>query len=103
MAVVNSKKSSSKKSVKAKPKLSKKKNPTIGLARSFGSLKRGLYGLAYQKEARNEWEDFSSKFERYKELTSKFKVSQKEVDSLANEINKKWRTKNRKRLTKKST
>jgi len=38
-------------------------------------------------------------YARYKELTSKFKVSQKEVDKLADQINKDWWTKNRKKLT----
>jgi hypothetical protein len=39
-------------------------------------------------------------YARYKELTSKFKVSQKEVDKLADQINKNWWAKNRKKLTK---
>jgi hypothetical protein len=37
---------------------------------------------------------------RYKELTSKFKTSQKEVDKLADQINKDWWIKNRKKLVK---
>jgi hypothetical protein len=37
---------------------------------------------------------------RYKELTSKFKVSQKEVDKLATQINKDWWAKNRKKFGK---
>jgi hypothetical protein len=30
-------------------------------------------------------------YARYKEITSKFKISQKEVDALASTINKNWR------------
>jgi len=37
---------------------------------------------------------------RYKELTSKFSVSQTQVDKLATQINKSWWTKNRKRFIK---
>ncbi len=37
---------------------------------------------------------------RYKELTSKFKVAQKDVDKLADQINTKWWAKNRKQLLK---
>jgi hypothetical protein len=32
-----------------------KQTPKKTLARHFGSLKRGLDGLTYQKSARNEW------------------------------------------------
>jgi len=39
-------------------------------------------------------------YARYKELTSKFKTSQKEVDKLADQINKDWWIKNRKKLVK---
>ena len=39
-------------------------------------------------------------YARYKELTSKFSVSQSQVDQLADQINKSWWTKNRKRLVK---
>ena len=39
-------------------------------------------------------------YARYKELTADFKVDQKEVDKLANEINNKWWTKNRNKLIK---
>lgn len=39
-------------------------------------------------------------YARYKELTSNFKVYQKEVDHLADKINKDWWTKNRKRFIK---
>jgi len=39
-------------------------------------------------------------YARYKELTSNFKVSQKEVDRLADKVNKDWWTKNRKRFIK---
>ena len=39
-------------------------------------------------------------YARYKELTSTIKVSQKDVDILADKINKDWWTKNRKRLAK---
>ena len=38
-------------------------------------------------------------YTRYKELSSKFKVKKSEVDKLAKSINKKWWTKNKKRLT----
>jgi hypothetical protein len=34
-------------------------------------------------------------YARYKEITSKYSVSQKKVDRLAKDINKNWRTKNR--------
>ena len=34
-------------------------------------------------------------YARYKELTAGFKVEQKEVDKLSNQINSKWWTKNR--------
>lgn len=34
-------------------------------------------------------------YARYKEITSKFSVSQIKVDKLAREINKNWRNKNR--------
>lgn len=39
-------------------------------------------------------------FARYKELTSGFKVDQKEVDKLADQIDTKWWTKNRNKLIK---
>ena len=39
-------------------------------------------------------------YARYKELTSKFKVAQKEVDKLAAQINKDWWTKNQKKFLK---
>ena len=39
-------------------------------------------------------------YARYKELTSNFKVSQIEVDRLADKVNKDWWTKNRKRFIK---
>lgn len=39
-------------------------------------------------------------YARYKEITSKFKVSQKVVDKLADKINKNWWAKNRKRFIK---
>ncbi len=39
-------------------------------------------------------------YARYKELTSGFKVTQKEVDRMADKVNKDWWTKNRKRFIK---
>lgn len=39
-------------------------------------------------------------YARYKELTSNFNIDQKEVDKLADQINSKWWTKNRKKLVK---
>ena len=39
-------------------------------------------------------------YTRYMELTADFKVSQKEVDHLADKVNKDWWTKNRKRFIK---
>lgn len=39
-------------------------------------------------------------YARYKELTSNFKVAQKEVDRMADKINNDWWTKNRKRFIK---
>jgi len=37
-------------------------------------------------------------FLRYKELTSGYKTKQSTVDSIANSINKKWWSKNKKRI-----
>jgi len=37
-------------------------------------------------------------YTRYKEITSKFKAKQSDVDKLANAINKKWWNKNKKKL-----
>jgi TATA-binding protein-associated factor Taf7 len=37
---------------------------------------------------------------RYKEITSKYKTDQSEVDKLSSEINKKWYKSNRERLLK---
>ncbi|MCX6291846.1 MAG: hypothetical protein NT126_08785 [Bacteroidetes bacterium] len=45
----------------------------------------------------DDLQDFLN-YARYKELTSGFKVSQKEVDKLADEVNKKWWIKNRKKF-----
>lgn len=39
-------------------------------------------------------------YARYKELTSGFKIPQKEVDALAEKVNKDWWAKNRKHLVK---
>ena len=39
-------------------------------------------------------------YARYKELTSDFKIDQKEVDKLASQINTNWWTKNRDKLVK---
>lgn len=39
-------------------------------------------------------------YARYRELTSRFRVSQKEVDKLADEVKKNWWSKNRKRFIK---
>jgi len=39
-------------------------------------------------------------YARYKELTSGFKVDQKEVDKLADKINSKWWTKNKNKFIK---
>jgi len=39
-------------------------------------------------------------YARYKELTSDFKINQKEVDKLAIDINAKWWAKNRNKLVK---
>jgi len=39
-------------------------------------------------------------FIRYKEITPKFKVPQKEVNKLAKDINKKWWSKNKGRFVK---
>ena len=47
----------------------------------------------------DDLQDFLN-YSRYKELTSKYKVSQKEADKLAEDVNKKWCTKNRKRFIK---
>lgn len=37
-------------------------------------------------------------YARYKELTADFKVDQKEVDKLSDQINTKWWTKNRSKI-----
>ena len=47
----------------------------------------------------NDLQDFLN-YTRYKELTSKIKVSQKQVDRLADEVNKNWWAKTRKRFIK---
>jgi hypothetical protein len=39
-------------------------------------------------------------YARYKELTSDFKIAQKDVDKLAGQINSKWWTRNRNQLIK---
>jgi hypothetical protein len=39
-------------------------------------------------------------YTRYKELTSNSKVSQKEIDELAEKVNKDWWTENKKRFVK---
>jgi hypothetical protein len=39
-------------------------------------------------------------YSRYKELTSQIKVSQEQVDKLADKVNKDWWTKNRKKFVK---
>ena len=39
-------------------------------------------------------------YARYKELTSSFKIDQKEVDKIAEKINTKWWTKNRNKIVK---
>ena len=39
-------------------------------------------------------------YARYKELTSAFKIDQKEVDKIAEKINTKWWTKNRNKIVK---
>jgi len=39
-------------------------------------------------------------YTRYKELTSKSKTSQKEIDEFARKVNKEWWTENRKRFIK---
>jgi predicted nucleotide-binding protein (sugar kinase/HSP70/actin superfamily) len=39
-------------------------------------------------------------YARYKELTSDIKVSQEEVDKLADKVNRDWWTKNRKKFIK---
>jgi len=39
-------------------------------------------------------------YARYKELTAGFKIDQKEVDKLADQINNKWWSKNRSNLIK---
>ena len=39
-------------------------------------------------------------YARYKELTANLKTDQKEVDKIANDINRKWWTKNRSKIIK---
>ncbi len=45
----------------------------------------------------NDLQDFLN-YARYKELTSNFVVTQKEVDKIASKINNNWLTKNKKNL-----
>jgi predicted nucleotide-binding protein (sugar kinase/HSP70/actin superfamily) len=47
----------------------------------------------------DDLQDFLN-YARYKELTSGFSVTQKQVDKLADQINSSWWKKNKKRLTK---
>jgi hypothetical protein len=47
----------------------------------------------------DDLQDFVN-YVRYKELTSKFKVSQKKVDSLVSEVKKDWMVKNRNKFKK---
>ena len=55
MTVVIKKKTSLRQITSAKQRLTKKKESKTGLAAYFGALKRGLDGLQYQKDVRNEW------------------------------------------------
>lgn len=55
MTVVLKKKSSSKQIASAKLRLMRKQTKKTGIAQYFGALKRGLDGLTYQKDVRNEW------------------------------------------------
>ena len=48
---------------------------------------------------KEDLQDFLN-FARYKELTADFKVDQKEVDKLAEQINAKWWAKNKSKLVK---
>lgn len=45
----------------------------------------------------DDLQDFVN-YVRYKELTSKFKVSQKEVDSIVTDVKKNWLGKNRNKI-----
>ena len=47
----------------------------------------------------DDLQDFLN-YARYKELTSTFSVSQREVDKVAEEINRNWWAKNKKKLGK---
>ncbi len=55
MTVVIKRKSSVKEIARAKKLLRRKGKTTAGLTKYFGALKRGIDGLSYQKENRNEW------------------------------------------------
>ena len=55
MTVVIKRKSSLREIAKAKKLLRRKKNISQGLEKHFGALRRGIDGLSYQKEIRNEW------------------------------------------------
>lgn len=55
MTIVIHKRVSSRQIARAKRNLKRKKNTKSGLARYFGALKRGIDGLTYQNEVRNEW------------------------------------------------
>ena len=47
----------------------------------------------------DDLQDFLN-YARYKKLTSRYKVTPKEVDNLTEEVNEKWWAKNRKRFNK---
>lgn len=55
MTVVIKRKSSVREIAKAKKLLRRKRNVSAGLEKHFGALRRGMDGLSYQKEIRNEW------------------------------------------------
>ncbi len=55
MTVVLRKNFSSKQIAMAKRKLKRKKQSKSGIGKYFGALKRGLDGMEYQNEVRNEW------------------------------------------------
>jgi len=55
MTVVIKKHANEKAVSAAKRKLKRKQKQPAGLLRFFGALKRGLDGVAYQNQVRNEW------------------------------------------------
>jgi hypothetical protein len=83
-------------------KVYKKKNLNFGEIISAMVVERTTKEVIIRLPASVDTEDLQDflNYARYKELTSSFKIDQKEVDKLANQINTKWWTKNRNKIVK---